>query len=130
MRVLIYYTGDLTTPDDSDENCYGEPCEAGYGYSLESGWIDPDWSLWTVWENREDVRPDVIGPYEIEEAGGLTQAIEETITSRLGVLDSWDGSTAYAADDIQNYRTGERIMLAAHLHTSRGQHTTDEQVSG
>lgn len=130
MSVLIYYTADLTTPDNTDENCYGEPCQPGYGYSLESGWLDPDWSIWEVQENREDVSPDEIGPDEIEEAGSLKKAIEEAITSRLGTLDSWDGISAYAADDVQNYKTGERVMMAAHVYTNRGKHrNTDEEVT-
>ena len=56
-RYVAYMTGDILTPDDTDTNCYGEPTETGHGQTLESGWLDPSWSRWTVWERQEDVRP-------------------------------------------------------------------------
>lgn len=113
----IYYTGTLITPDDSGTNVYGEPTDPDYGESMEDGWVEPDWSLFAVWPNKSDVKPDIIDESDLEFAEGKTleQLVEETMSDRLGAFDSWDGQTAYAADSIQDYSSGESMMLAAHV---------------
>lgn len=115
--ATIYYTADLFTPNDSDTNVYGEPCEAGYGESIESGWHDPDWSTWTVFLTKDQVRPDTIESNDDRFEGGwsLNDLIEQDIEARLGSIDSFDGMTAYASDPKINYTTGVRVMLAAHV---------------
>lgn len=124
--VRIYFTGTLISPDDSDTNVYGEPVEEGYGQSMESGWVDPNWGLMTIFPNKEDVRPTVIDLHdqydreELEErfGGNLDDMILAKIGDTLGAIDSWDGETAYAADPIEDYRTGKSMMLAAHVEIS------------
>lgn len=120
MTVDIYFTGTLITPDDSDTNVYGEPCEPGYGESMADGWVDPDWSLWTVWETREDVRPHTIDSEDLEDPEDpeeFRRAILEGIGDVLGAIDYTDGHSFYAADELIDYRDGERMSLAAHLYT-------------
>lgn len=118
--VEIWFAGDLITPDDSDTDCYGDPCLPGYGYTLDSGWVDPDWSLWEIWDNREDVRPDEILLSDlldwIDDTGqDLEALILDRVTDRLGPLDSQDGDSYYSADEIQNYITGQTQILSAHI---------------
>lgn len=108
----VFYTGDLRSPDGSDTGVYGDPCEEGHGETMESGWVDPNWSLFAIWEDREDVRPDVM---DDDEERSPAQWLADTITDRLGVVESFDGrGTFYAADGIDNYQTGENMTLAAH----------------
>jgi hypothetical protein len=108
----VYYTGDLVTPDGSDTWVYGDPCEPGAGAALESGWLDPDWTRWEVYQERDHVRPDVM-PDDYD--GTPAQWLAETVGDRLGAIDSMDGTgTFYAADSDQNYTTGQELSMAAH----------------
>lgn len=124
--VRIYFTGTLISPDDSGTNVYGEPVEDGYGQSMESGWVDPNWDLMAIFPNKEDVRPTVIDlrdQYDREELderfdGNLDKMILAKIGDTLGAIDFWDGETAYAADPITDHHTGESMMLAAHVEIS------------
>lgn len=134
--ATIYYTADIFTPDDSDTNVYGEPCEPGYGQTMESGWYDESWDAWSVFDTRDEVRPDTIefDDDRFEDGWTLDDLIEQDITYRLGVLDSFDGGTAYAADARENYTTGVRVMLAAHVEIhqrdggdKRGQYETERE---
>ena len=43
--AAITHTADIIRPTDDDTNPYGEATEEGYGYELESGYIDPGHSL-------------------------------------------------------------------------------------
>lgn len=113
--ATIYYTADIITPDDTDTDTYGDECEPGDGLAIESGWYDADYSAWEVFEDQVDVRPDLIVSDALEDGATLDELIIETITSRLGVLDSFDGESAYAADAQENYKTGASVMLAAHV---------------
>ena len=115
--ATIYYTADVFTPDDTDTNVYGEACEQGYGEAMESGWYDEAWDAWGVFETRDEVRPDTIESDDdrFNDEFTLDDLIEQDITARLGALDSFDGATAYAADSQQNYQTGVRVMVAAHV---------------
>jgi hypothetical protein len=110
----IYWTGDLIRPDDTDTNVYGEACEPGYGQTMESGWVDPNWSVWLTWDNKEDVKPDVLEAWELEEGESVDEAILRLIEERISI-DSFDGTTAYAAMPYEHYKTGESMMLAAHV---------------
>lgn len=152
---LVYYTGDLIESDDSRlclmckqgtvvgvvcDNCgyeftesefkeftahtdvYGEPTMEGHGQVMTSGWVQPDWSLWTVYDERGDVEPDVMG--DDEERDPITW-LAETITSRLGAIDTWDGGgSLYAVDAIEHHYEGKSIRLAAH---PKG--FTDDEIS-
>jgi hypothetical protein len=50
-KISVRFTADLIVSDGSDTNAYGEECEEGSGYTLESGWYSPDWSRWEVDES-------------------------------------------------------------------------------
>ncbi len=115
--AVIYYTGDIFTPDDMNANVYGEPCEDGYGETVESGWWDPDFSTFVVFGEKSDVQPDTIESDDCRFDDGMTldEMIESDIGDRLGAIDSFDGVTAYAADPVTDYGSGKRLSLAAHV---------------
>lgn len=115
--IEIRYTATLITPDDTDTNVYGEPCGEGDGQTMEDGWWDPDWSMWEVWPHEEHALVEWIDQTMIDEeyGGDENRAIEEIISNRIGAIDSFDGITAYGADTIDNYITGERVIGAAHI---------------
>ncbi len=122
--ATIYYTADLFTPDDSDTNVYGEPCEAGYGETMESGWYDPAFDTWTVFEEKDSVRPDTIEDDDdrFEDGWTLEDLISMDIGDRLGAIDNHDGYSWYASDPVMNYTTGERVMIAAHVELREQEH--------
>lgn len=111
--ISIHFTGDLIRYDGSDTDCYGEATETGDGYTLQSGWVDIDWSRFEVYAERDDVRPDT----HTEQDGPVIEWIADTLVNRLGVieLESSNGRTVYAAEDEQDYITGDRITYAAHI---------------
>lgn len=115
--AIIYYTADVFTPDDSDTNVYGEATEPGYGMTMISGWWDAAWSLFDVFPDKDDVRPDTIEDDDerLTEGWTLDDLIIQDVTARLGSLDSFEDGTAYAADPIENYKTGVHTMVAAHV---------------
>lgn len=108
----VYFTADIIRPDGSDTDCYGEPCETGTGYVLESGWIDPDYSRSTVYESRDDVRPDVFDDDDTAPA----QWLADTVTNRVGCVDSVSGESFYGADASTDYRTGDSVSMCAHAY--------------
>jgi hypothetical protein len=114
MTVEIYYTGDLMTPDGSDTDCYGDGCEPGSGFTLENGWVDPDWTLSEVRESHDDVCPDAYDP----ENGPLIEWVTDTIISRIGLPEEGsERGTFYACDsEIISHYTGQEIRLAAHVY--------------
>jgi hypothetical protein len=96
-------------------NVYGEPTEEGHGQVMTSGWVSPDWTLWEVNEEQEHVTPDVMDDDDEEEVQTPAEWLAETIISRLGSIDTYDGgSTFYAADATQHHYDGKSIRLAAH----------------
>jgi hypothetical protein len=117
MMLRIYYTGDLIIPDGSDTGVYGDPCEDGMGATVESGWVDPGWSLGVVRESQEDVRPDVWEPDD----GPMIEWILERLSDRLNgveVESAGESGTFYACDATGPYDaayTGVSMMLAAHV---------------
>lgn len=113
--ATIYYTAYLFTPDDSDTNVYGEPCEPGYGENVQSGWWSPDFSYWEVNESRNQAEPDIVVSDGLLDEREYKELIEEVIESRIGAIDSFDGDTAYASDPRINYITGVHLMCAAHV---------------
>lgn len=115
--LQIFYTGDLITPNGSDFSVYGDPCEEGCGADMVSGWVDPDWSLGEVRENREDVRPDVWTP----EDGPMIDWIVNRLRKRINVLEvgsAGERGTFYAQEPTGPYDaayTGVELMMAAHV---------------
>lgn len=116
--ATIYYTADILAPDETDTNVYGEPCEPGFGQSMESGWWNPDYDLWSVREKQSDVTPDVIDSKDArldDELLTLSELVETVIEERIGSIDSFDDDSAYAADSLDNYQTGVRVLRHAHV---------------
>ena len=143
--VQLAWTGDLLTYDDpcaaagEDFTCdcsdvYGDPVPHGSGQSLESGWVDPDWSLWCLdsepsWQSLDDssqaLAERVVG--DVAQALGwdpdswqpsTAQALADIIGDRIAVdhVDVRETElSAYASDEIENYRTGDRMILCAHV---------------
>ena len=95
-----YMTADILTPDDTDTNCYGEPTEPGHGQTLESGWIDPSWSRWTVYQEQEDVRP--IAVY-LSDDGTLAEWREATVREWFGDWFHGPDGTDRVTDDNDTY---------------------------
>ena len=144
-QIQIYYTADKYTPDppcrEGEEDCtctnsYGEPTEHGHGETESSGWVDLNWSRSQLHDSYRDTRPDtpadnpwtvanlIVG--EVLKARGesrdglddwymtVDEWIRHTIDNNLGYVEG-DHPSYYASDPDVNYRTGERVMLAAHV---------------
>lgn len=119
--IEIRYTATLFTPDDSDTNVYGEPCESGFGENMVSGWVRNPSDPFDV-DTDEGIDPANVDPVRLDIddvadqfGGNVDKAIRSELGDVLGAVDSFDGSTAYASDPIIDYRTGRRVMLAGHV---------------
>lgn len=105
MTKHVYYTGTLTHPDDPEDS------------DGEHGWVDLQWSTMTLFDSKDDVRPDT---FTAEDAEDETPAqwLARTITQHLGYVepDSSHGTPRWfsACDAEQDYRTGEAMRLDAH----------------
>lgn len=114
----VFYVADIVRPDGSDSDCYGEPCEPGCGYALESGWYDPSWSRDSVYDARESVRPDVYDadadPSSDDDPYTPAMWLADTLTERLGWVESV-GSTDvfYSGHDDTHPYTGVSVRVAA-----------------
>lgn len=114
MTVHIHYTGDLIKHDGSDY-ADGEPCEEGTGFTVESGWVSPDWSRREVYAERDDVAPDT---YDAATDGPLIDWLCERLDSRLSVIElsgNIGESTYYSGEADTDPYSGDSITLAAHI---------------
>lgn len=117
----IFYTADVIRYDGSDTNCYGEGCEEGSGYELETGWFDPDWSADTVFDKRESVRPDV---YTKDEELSPGPWLADRLFHRLRGWCPSEGvngaghlsATFYSQDADQLFDRGCDVTVAAHAY--------------
>lgn len=129
----IRYTANRIDPDEMDENPNYEP---------ESGWWNPEWSYWEIWDEPESALTEEVTGEAIAEmvedgaigedlspADLLDAAIQEMMSEHLGSLDSWDGWNASASDSIQNYRTGISIYGSAHATYSPPSLDAGDQLS-
>ena len=108
----IYFTGTLITPDGSDSDVYGDGCEPGEGMTMDTGWLSPDWSRFDVYENRDDVSPDVWSADD----GPMIDWIVERVHARCGwVEDNHDGRTYYAREADEDIYSGKSMSVAAHI---------------
>jgi hypothetical protein len=117
-------------------NSYGEYTPHGYGETETSGWVDLAWSYSSPQDERTepdypfgttwDIDPEAIAAAIVADV--LAEApsyywhkhlrpdyLEDYISDKIGCIDHFDGTSAYAADPIEDYHTGERTMLAAHV---------------
>lgn len=122
--MRIKFTADVITPDGSDTNVYGEPCEPGQGDTLTQGWYDPEWSRTEVFEHPEYVRT-----YKVKR-----KHLDTFLDEWLGARHTDNERTWYAADaDEYTVPLGRGheiayVTIAAHrvkkrldhvIHTSR-----------
>jgi len=111
--AYAYVTGDLITPDGSNVWVHGEETEPGHGATLESGWVSPSWSTFTVFENREDVERFTFDPDDDET---VPEWQARLVSEILGSAhDNGDG-TFYGAESQTRLETGEDISLALHFY--------------
>ncbi|MET0711082.1 MAG: hypothetical protein ABWZ30_01060 [Jiangellaceae bacterium] len=109
----IYYTGTLIEPDGSDTDPNGEPTEPGYGSTMTDGWIDPSWSRWTVYDDRDDVAADVWEPAD----GPMIDWLIDTLIMRLSWIETHDmNETLYATEPDEDIEDGRSMSMAAHMH--------------
>ena len=152
--VTVRFTADVIMPDDPCDagerdplecDCtfvYGDACEHGYGATLASGWVEPSWSRYVVYDEPTEPEPIILDPiedyapdvaerivadvlaargFDTDGRIGTVETIASAVLDIIGAPDSVedghrDGSlTIYAADEDQDYRTGESARLAAHL---------------
>jgi hypothetical protein len=112
----VNYTADLLTPDDTDTNCYGEECEPGHGETLTSGWWRPDWSYWSVDDDRPETpydvyEPDEFDPLDFDHVRWLAQRLRSRLN---GISDMDGGDVIYSADFDAHHYEGKNIRPAAH----------------
>jgi hypothetical protein len=112
----IFYTADVIRPDGSDTFVYGEATEEGHGATLESGYISPDWSRSTVYENRDDVAADVYA----DDDGSHVIWLAARIADRLGTVEDNGDGTLYGQSDIaegtrESIEDGISVTAAAHV---------------
>ncbi len=116
-KIGVYYTADIVRPDGSD-SFDGEPCEDGYGATIEHGWYSPDWSRGDVYESHRDVSPD---QYVASRDGDARRWLADRLTSRIEYVDS-DHANVYgdsvsiydASDGYTHPYTGVNTRVAAH----------------
>lgn len=94
-KYEVAFTGDVTDPESASEGMY-----------REAGWVNPEWSMRVLYENKEDIKVYVFDTLEEAEA-----KIEEVI----GETDTDGGGSYYAKDSSSDYRTGDEWSYAGHV---------------
>lgn len=95
MRQILW-SADLTMPG----------CEVHEGDSCQSGWLDPDWSLFEVGGNRETDAVPTVMPDDVDDPA---QWLAEQVGQRIGPVQCHhtDRPGAWMAVDAQqNIETG------------------------
>lgn len=98
--MILRFTADLLFSDESDTDAYGEPCEPGHGYRIESGWVDPSWSSRRVWD--EPTTGTTYAGFADEGKTPGRWLADEIQAVCDSVEDNGDG-TFYAVDDTEFY---------------------------
>ena len=89
--IKVQYTATVYNPD-TEETLHG--------------WVDPQYSMWTLFTLAEDVRT-----FEYETEAEAFEAIE----SEIGLFETGDRQTFYALDARKNNESGEDWLYAAHI---------------
>lgn len=111
--ITVQFSGDLITPDGSDTDGYGEPCEPGSGSTYASGWWAPRWTRFEVSDDPAYADTFTMPEDEEDPAVWICDTVGEYMNWSAV---EWDGGeTIYAADAIEDYRTGRSIRPAAHV---------------
>lgn len=71
-----------------------------------NGWVDPEWSMFELRTDKEDVRATECATHEL-----AVEFIEETI----GSVQTDDRESYYAEDSRMNLESGEDWSYAAHI---------------
>ncbi len=111
-KIGVYYSADIIRPDGSDA-FDGEPCEDGYGATIEHGWYSPDWSRGDVYESHRDVSPD---HYVASRDGDARRWLADRLTSRIEYPETDDsfGTVYDGSDGYTHPYTGVNTRVAAH----------------
>lgn len=73
------------------------------------GWINPDYSMFTMYDNAEDVPA-----YEIE-PGESDEEVNRFIESHIGSIDHSERGTFYGSEAQMDMDTGKYWSYAAHI---------------
>jgi hypothetical protein len=113
MSYAVRFTADIIRPDGSDTDVYGEPCEEGHGYVVESGWYAPSWSRDTVSDNPDYAQVD---RWSDDDSTDPVTWLADVLTERLGLVGSVGpfGTSIYAAESDTDPYTGVAVRVAAH----------------
>ena len=93
--IKVQYTATVFNPDTEE---------------TFNGWVNPSWSMFTLWTLAEDVPT-----FEFETIAEAIEAIEGTIGA---YRDNGDG-TFYAEDSRFHMESGEDWSYAAHIEITR-----------
>lgn len=134
MTMSIAFTADVTIPDDSDTDAYGEPTEPGYGYTREFGYWEPNWSRYDVVDDH--VNDELIGTlaervsYIRATAGDPTDLhMPDATTLNLHFADysDTDHRTGREVFGVTAHITGDAAEIAA-LASAYGHHVPTEHT--
>lgn len=92
----VAFTGTKISPANPKEN---------EDFNESHGWIDPDWSMFGLNEDREDVTV-----FEFETRAEAVEKIGDTI----GHVEV-DGDTYTGTDTWEDYRTGDVVIVTGHI---------------
>lgn len=121
--VRVYVTAERVTPESAE---HGDAAERGYVSEVGSR---------EIYESRNDVAPAFEATaraltYGHDYGNGLTMTADEMraaareIVESLGAYEDNGDGTSYAAEAVQDYRTGDDYFYAVHGHvkylTARG----------
>ena len=74
----------------------------------ETGWIDPEWSMFALYSDAEDVRTK-----EFDTRAEALEFIDETIGAT--VVNMAGGDSFYAQDTSEDPRSGDTFFYAGHI---------------
>lgn len=113
--LWVYLTATKVTPLDNGE------------IDDESGWVDPKWSRWELYESRNDVTPifqgckrDYVAQWDSENAAYddfIAELARATAEYGCNLWDNTGGTNHYALDYITNYETGVDMSYCVHAFT-------------
>jgi hypothetical protein len=106
MTHTVTFTADVRTPEAS-----------AAGQSAASGYINPDWSVWEVWDGPEDAGATFA--HDSDDMHSPVTFAARMILDYLGVVeaDVSDGpvGTYYASDPVRDPYSARDAYLAVHL---------------
>lgn len=109
----VRFTADLIIPNDTDTDCYGEPCEPGCGYSVQSGWWAPRFTTYAVSEDRDyaDTFTYAGDDIDLSPPAWLVHTLSEYLP---GGIELGSAPSFCANGTLENHTTGESVRPAGH----------------